>query len=80
MSTPQQFEWTVVKSHWCPAANAEVALIEKRVYPSADFLGTESFRVVEQRCTHDVECNLNDHVHCKWAGTNPYNDPFAESQ
>lgn len=79
MSTPQQqVEWTVVKSHWCPAANADVALLEKRVYPKADFNETDTFRVVELRCTHDVQCNLNDHVHCKWAGTNPLFDPFAE--
>lgn len=70
------YEWKAIRSHWCPAAQAEVALLEKRVYPTADLLGTEAFRVVEQRCTHDIECNLNDHVHCKWAGTNPFNDPF----
>ncbi|HLF29057.1 MAG TPA: hypothetical protein VJG32_22240 [Anaerolineae bacterium] len=75
----QQFEWTVVKSHWCPAANADVALLERRVYPQADFIDTDTFRVVEQRCSHDIQCNLNDHVHCKWSGTNPLYDPFAES-
>jgi len=77
-ATPKQYEWTVVKSHWCPAADAEVALLEKRVYPSADFINTETFRVIEQRCTHDIQCNLNDHVHCRWAATNPHYDPFAE--
>ncbi|HEY4687847.1 MAG TPA: hypothetical protein VIK33_00935 [Anaerolineae bacterium] len=79
MNSPSgQHEWTVVKSHWCPAANAEVALVEKRVYPATDFNSTETFRVVEQRCTYDIACNLNDHVHCKWAGTNPNYDPFAD--
>ena len=73
-----QNEWTVIKSHWCPAANAQVALVEKRVYPRIDFNATEAFRVTEQRCTHDISCNLNDHIHCKWAGTNPHWDPFAE--
>lgn len=79
METPSSLhEWTVVKTHWCPAAQAEVALLEKRVYPSVDFFATDAFRVVEQRCSHDIACNLDDHVHCKWAGTNPHNDPFAE--
>ena len=74
----EQYEWIVAKSHWCQAAGDQVALLVKRVHPSADFLATDAFRVVEQRCSHDLACNLNDHVHCKWAWTNPYNDPFAE--
>jgi hypothetical protein len=74
-----RYEWTVLKMHWCPAIQGEAALLEKRVYPSTDLLGTETFRVVEQRCSHDIQCNLNEHVHCKWAGTGPFNDPFAES-
>jgi hypothetical protein len=74
----QPVEWTVVKSHWCPAINGTASLLERRVYPSADFISTDTFRVVEQRCSHDIACNLNDHVHCKWAGTNPHNDPFTD--
>jgi hypothetical protein len=80
MSTQtNQSEWTVIKTHWCPAVGAEVSLLEQRVYPATDFLATDAFRVVAQCCSHDITCNLNDHIHCKWAGTNPQYDPFAES-
>jgi len=79
MQHNNSYEWVTVKTHWCPAASANVSLLEKRVYPSSDFNATEVFRVEEQRCSHDVTCNLNDHVHCKWAATNPNNDPFADA-
>jgi hypothetical protein len=33
--------------------------------------------VKKQECALGLECSLDDHVHCVWAGAGNY-DPFAE--
>jgi hypothetical protein len=68
----------VVKQQYCAAVRKEAKLIERRVYPDSDFLDTGVFRVKNQECALGLECSLDDHVHCVWAGAGT-NDPFAES-
>ena len=68
----------VVKQQYCAAIRQDAKLIETRVYPDNDFLATaDAFRVKKQECALGLECSLNDHAHCVWAGAGDY-DPFAE--
>lgn len=71
-------EQIVVKQQYCAAVRQDAKLIETRVYPNSDFIAMDNFRVVKQECALGLECSLDDHVHCVWAGAGTY-DPFAES-
>ena len=68
----------VVKKQRCEARRAEAQLIETRVYPNSDFLAMDEFRVKKLECALGLDCSLDDHVHCVWAGAGLH-DPFAES-
>ena len=67
----------VVKQQYCAAVRKEAQLIETRVYPENDLLVMDSFRVKKQECALGLECSMDDHVHCVWAGAGN-TDPFAE--
>jgi hypothetical protein len=67
----------VVKQQYCAAVRKEAKLIETRVYPDSDFLAMDEFRVKKQECALGLECSLDDHVHCVWAGAGNF-DPFTE--
>lgn len=69
-------EWVVIGRRWCEAAQAEVELLEQRVYPLTDLIPGEGYRVVQRRCSYEFACNGQD-VPCRWAFTNPLNDPFS---
>ena len=71
-------EAIIIKQQYCAAVRKEAKLIETRVYPDSDFLATGTFRVIKQECALGLECSLDDHVHCVWAGAGRY-DPFAQS-
>lgn len=67
----------VVKQQYCAAVRQEAKLIETRVYPDSDFLAMDTYRVKRQECALGLECSLDDHTHCVWAGAGNF-DPFAE--
>jgi len=67
----------VVKQQYCAAVRRDAKLIETRVYPESDFLAMDVYRVKKQECALGLECSLDDHVHCVWAGAGNF-DPFAE--
>jgi len=69
--------WQTVKTIFCAHAGALVSLQAETVYPS-ERLPEQAPRVLGHRCSHGIECNLDDHASCVWAGTNPLVDPFAE--
>ncbi|MDT7883250.1 MAG: hypothetical protein RQ891_00140 [Thermoflexus sp.] len=70
--------WYLVETRYCPILKTEVALLEQRIYPRSDHLSDMAYRVLARRCSHDLICNANDHIHCRWAYTNPAWDPFEE--
>jgi hypothetical protein len=68
-------KWVVVGKRWCEYRDAEAELLERRVFPSGVLRFYQPPRVVEQRCNCAIECNMAGYP-CKWAFTNPDNDPF----
>lgn len=68
-------QWHVIAKRWCEAAQAEVELMEQRVYPTTELMPDGAYQVAQRRCTYAIDCNLGD-VKCRWAFTNPLNDPF----
>jgi hypothetical protein len=71
-------ENVIVKQQYCAAVRKQVQLIETRVYPESDFLAMDEYRVAKTECALGLECSLDDHVHCVWAGAGS-TDPFANS-
>lgn len=47
------------------------------VYP-ADFIPDGAPRIQGHRCSNAVNCLINRQGSCKWSGTNPNYDPYAE--
>lgn len=68
--------WESIKMQYCHHINNEVTLEVEVVYP-ADIMPDQPPRVLAHRCSHALECNLDDRPTCIWAGTNPSYDPFA---
>ncbi len=66
-------QWVTVKSKFCELIQQEAEQQELRVYTENDFLDQTSYRVLAERCTVDVACNLAG-CSCKWAYTNPTMD------
>lgn len=73
MSTQQ---WVTVKRKFCDLIQLEAELQELRVYTTNEMLDTSSYRVMAERCTVDVACNIAG-CSCKWAYTNPTVDQMA---
>lgn len=69
-------EWETIKVCFCDRVQAEVGLEAKVVYP-AEILPDQPPRVLAHRCSRGCECSLDGRPSCKWAGTNPFYDPFA---
>ncbi len=69
-------ENVIVKQQYCAAVRQQARLIETRVHPENDFLAMDEFRVKKTECALGLECSLDDHVHCVWAGAGT-TDPFA---
>lgn len=67
MSTQQ---WVTVKHKFCDLIQQEAELQELRAYTTNDMLDTGNYRVLAERCTVDVACNIAG-CSCKWAYTNP---------
>jgi hypothetical protein len=68
-------EWVIIGRRWCDAAQADVELLEQRVYPMSDLMPEGAYQVVQRRCSYEFACNGQD-VPCRWAFTNQLNDPF----
>ena len=66
----------VVKQQYCSAVRKQVQLVETRVFPESDFLSMDEYRVKKTECALGLECSMDDHVHCVWAGGGT-TDPFA---
>ncbi len=70
--------WQTVKQGQCPTTRREAELVEERIYPHESFSDTgPAYQVLAKHCSNGIECNLMG-VPCRWAGTNPFNDPFEE--
>ena len=68
----------VVKQQYCSAVRKQVQLVETRVFPESDFLSMDEYRVKKTECALGLECSMDDHVHCVWAGGGT-TDPFANA-
>lgn len=69
--------WQAVKQIHCERIDADVSLVEKRIYP-ADLLQMgqpEVFRVDARVCSWAKECAVRG-CPCRWTGINPDYDPF----
>ena len=70
--------WEVVRTCYCHHVDLEVALEAQLVYP-ADIMPDQAGRILSQRCSQGMSCNLDSRPSCVWAGTNPAIDPFIEN-
>ena len=69
-------EWIAVKEIRCEQIGQTASLLERRQYlDTRDAQGRPDYFVQARRCSHDLECNMDDHVHCQWAFKLGY-DPF----
>ncbi len=74
-----QITWVTISKIWCGKLQDEAALMEQRYYfdePIPDG-GGPPFKVIARKCSYGVDCNLQGHA-CRWAHTNPNNDPFEQ--
>jgi hypothetical protein len=75
----ERTEWIIAKIIRCERINQEAALMERRRYPGNPETQDKVDYIVEASgCSHDLECNLNDHIHCRWSFKGG-DDPFAEA-
>ena len=70
--------WQTIKIRYCDHAGCEVGMEAEIVLP-AEWLPESAPRVVAHRCSHGLQCNLDERASCIWSGTNPVFDPFSES-
>mgnify|MGYP005871497745 CR=1 FL=1 len=70
-------EWKDIKIIYCDHVDCQVALQGQVVYP-AEWMPDQPPRILAQRCSRGMECNLYQKAVCYWAGTNPDVDPFSE--
>lgn len=68
-------KWVVVKTQWCDVIQREAELLERRVYPASHVPDGERYRVLSQKCSAAIECNLLGCT-CKWAYTDSTVDRF----
>lgn len=74
-----QSEWVPVQTIYCPRIDSDASLLEKReLLGTADELGAPDYVVKARACSHDIECNMNDHINCRWSFKGG-DDPFANA-
>ncbi len=73
MTSPQ---WVTVGSRYCDLIKRPVELQERRIYAPDMVAGPSVYRVLGQRCTAAIDCNLAG-VPCCHAFSNPTTDRFA---
>ena len=75
-----QSEWVPVQTIFCPRINAEATLLEKRaLIGTTDEFGVPDYLVQGRACSHDIDCNMNEHIHCRWSFKGG-DDPFSDLQ
>ena len=70
-------KWVAVQKQWCDVLKNEAELLEHRVYPDTILPDTEPYRVIGQKCSAAIACNLIG-CQCQWAYTNPGTNRFAD--
>jgi hypothetical protein len=68
--------WVTVGSKYCELLQREVAFMQQRIYPTIDAPELAGYRVLAEKCSDDVACNLAGFP-CRWAFTNPSTDRYA---
>ncbi len=66
--------WQVEKIERCERAGHEIQIENEVVYP-AENLPDQPPRILAQRCSNALECNLLEKAACALCGTNPDLDP-----
>lgn len=69
--------WEQVKTIYCQRAKGDASL-EFEVITPGEPIPDWPQRVIAQRCSLAAECAVQGVGKCRWTGTNPLNDPFAE--
>jgi hypothetical protein len=69
--------WHVIKVQHCDHAGCEVGMEAQVVFPP-EWLPESAPRVLAHRCSHGVECNLDERPSCVWSGTNPAFDTYLK--
>lgn len=67
--------WVTVANKWCELAETDVALEERRAFPTSRNNDMECYLVLGRRCTTGIFCNLAG-IQCRWAYSNPNVDRF----
>lgn len=69
-------KWVILERRWCPLMQEEAEIMEHRVYAAEMMPDLATYQVKARKCSLDIACNTAGHP-CKWAYTNPFNDPGA---
>ena len=73
----KQTEWVTVQTIFCPRVDSDASLLEKReMLGTTDEVGAPAYMVQAQACSHDIDCNMNDHINCRWSFKGG-DDPFT---
>jgi hypothetical protein len=68
--------WVTAGTKYCDLLQRNITFMEQRVYPTIDAPELAGYRVLAEKCSHDVVCNLAGYP-CRWAFTNPSIDRYA---
>lgn len=68
--------WVTLGTKYCELLQREVAFMEERVYPTTEAPELTGYRVLAQKCSDDVICNMAGYP-CRWAFTNPASDRYV---
>jgi len=66
--------WQVEKIKYCEHVGHDIKIENEVVYP-AEILPYQLPRIVAQRCSNALECNMLENATCALCGTNPDLDP-----
>jgi hypothetical protein len=68
--------WVTVGTKYCELLQRNVAFMEQRVYPTIDAPEVVGYRVLAEKCSDDIVCNMAGYP-CRWAFTNPLVDRYV---
>lgn len=71
--------WQTIQVKHCDHVGCEVKLQALVVLPP-EYLPDQPARVEAHRCSSGLQCSTFTKPTCKWAGTNPDHDPFADPE
>lgn len=69
-----QKQWQISKTCYCEQVGQEITIETEVVYP-AEHLPDQPPRVIAQRCSNSLECNMLEKMVCAYCGTNPNYKP-----